>query len=538
MIWKFMKFEWRMLRADASALIVVALFVLLTVVALWSGLNGLKRQQATAREFVQQHEGLVNRLRRAIEEDEAQAKAKGEPLDPARMGPRYPSTTLIRLSEFQVSLPPLSLAPLGSDQSELYPTTYKRHSSDDAFLPSLPTVEARSLGGLLPERPVDNPLKLMLGRFDLGFVVLYIYPLVILALSFNLLAAERESGTLALLLAQPIRLRSLVLGKLAVRAALAFAVAVLLPALAIYASQKIIGLETNLVRLLLWTFALSAYGAFWFSLAVLVNARNYGAARNALTLFIGWIVIVIMIPALIGLLAQTLFPAPTGAAIAEAERAARFEAHSSVTGLVNRIISEMQDRYPIIEGREETMERYRRAVYIDLIEAPSESALLNRFLREHPEIPHRLTAYQLRMIGRRAHAEFVEQKLAPLLAWRHHQQQRQQWLISLTSLFSPALALQKAVSGIAGTDHTRHSRFLDQLDRRTRALNDLFLPKIYRNESVRAADFAGVKAFEFNEETNAMLTRRLLPELAPLTALPLLLSLFASRALRRFNAFV
>jgi ABC-2 type transport system permease protein len=185
-----------MLRAERTALFIALLFVLLTGIALWHSLSGLQRQQRAAQEFVQEHSGIVNRARHVIEENEQQAKAKGEPLEPAHIGPRHPLTALIRLSEFQVGLPPLSLAPLGSDQGELYPATYKYRWSDDDFVPSLPTTEARSLGGLLPERPVDNPLKWLLGRFDLGFVVVYLYPLVILALSFNLLAAERESGSL------------------------------------------------------------------------------------------------------------------------------------------------------------------------------------------------------------------------------------------------------------------------------------------------------------------------------------------------------
>jgi ABC-2 type transport system permease protein len=317
-----------------------------------------------------------------------------------------------------------------------------------------------------------------------------------------------------------------------------FVLAALLPALAIYAGQRIIGLETNLGRLLLWMFAVSAYGAFWFALAVWVNARNHGAARNALALFIAWIVIVIIVPALGGLLAQTLFPAPTGASIAESERAARFEAEHSVIGPIYRILSEMGDRYPIIEGKEETMERYRRATYTDVIEIPSESATLNRFLRERPEIPRHITAFQLRMIGRQARNASIEEKLAPLLAERHTQQQRQRLLITSASLFSPTPALQKAVSGIAGTDQTRHNRFLDQLDRYIRGLNELFLPRIYRNESARALDFERIKAFGFEEETNAALIRRLMPQFVILTILPLLMGLFAIRAMSHFSAIV
>jgi hypothetical protein len=62
--------------------------------------------------------------------------------------------------------------------------------------------------------------------------MIYLYPLAILALSFNMIAAEREAGALALVLSQPIRFRALVLGKLGVRALLVFSCGILVPTVA------------------------------------------------------------------------------------------------------------------------------------------------------------------------------------------------------------------------------------------------------------------------------------------------------------------
>ena len=52
---------------------------------------------------------------------------------------------------------------------------------------------------------VESPLNLMVGRFDLTFVVIYLLPLLVLALSFNVLSEEREQGTLALTCCSPCR---------------------------------------------------------------------------------------------------------------------------------------------------------------------------------------------------------------------------------------------------------------------------------------------------------------------------------------------
>jgi ABC-2 type transport system permease protein len=69
---------------------------------------------------------------------------------------------------------------------------------------------------------------LLSGRFDLAFVILYLYPLLILSLGYNLVSGEKEAGTLALTLSQPVALRTLVAGKVAMRFAFVLALAVAL----------------------------------------------------------------------------------------------------------------------------------------------------------------------------------------------------------------------------------------------------------------------------------------------------------------------
>jgi ABC-2 type transport system permease protein len=50
----------------------------------------------------------------------------------------------------------------------------------------------------------ENPVNLVFGAFDLAFVLAFLLPLLVIALSFNLISGEREQGTLALQQAQPI----------------------------------------------------------------------------------------------------------------------------------------------------------------------------------------------------------------------------------------------------------------------------------------------------------------------------------------------
>ena len=51
-----------------------------------------------------------------------------------------------------------------------------------------------------------------------AFVVLFLYPLLIFAVSFDLTATERDQGTLRMVLAQPVTLGDVIAGKMIVRA--------------------------------------------------------------------------------------------------------------------------------------------------------------------------------------------------------------------------------------------------------------------------------------------------------------------------------
>ncbi|HEV7443610.1 MAG TPA: ABC transporter permease subunit, partial [Steroidobacteraceae bacterium] len=130
-------------------------------------------------------------------------------------------------------LPATPLAALTIGQSDLLPSV----------LPLAPATLPSLQGSSEPE----NPHRLLIGRFDAAFVVVFLMPLLIIALTYALLAGERERGTLALLLAQPLSLRSLFAGKLAPRVLLVLALFGLLAALCL-----LTGHAAAWVRLGLW----------------------------------------------------------------------------------------------------------------------------------------------------------------------------------------------------------------------------------------------------------------------------------------------
>ncbi|MEM1118960.1 MAG: hypothetical protein AAGJ18_00840 [Bacteroidota bacterium] len=58
-----------------------------------------------------------------------------------------------------------------------------------------------------------NPMKLLTGNFDLSYVFVFLLPLLLIALFYDLYAAEKEGGTLSLLQAQSVSLNTILFSK-------------------------------------------------------------------------------------------------------------------------------------------------------------------------------------------------------------------------------------------------------------------------------------------------------------------------------------
>jgi ABC-2 type transport system permease protein len=185
-------------------------------------------------------------------------------------------------------LPPPPLAWLAIGQSDLYPTAY--------FGPEYDEVSQ-----------IANPLKLLAGHWDLGFTTVYLLPLFILALSFDLVASDRESGILQITLSQPVRARTILLARATTVALIVFgAVAIV----------YIVGVATSGVdfqdgmtaRALLAGVAIIVYAAFWLALAVGLNALGRSATDNALALATLWLCFVVLLPFAIDQIATKIHP--------------------------------------------------------------------------------------------------------------------------------------------------------------------------------------------------------------------------------------
>ncbi|MCI0601041.1 MAG: DUF3526 domain-containing protein, partial [Beijerinckiaceae bacterium] len=274
---------------------------------------------------------------------------------------------------------------------------------------------------------------------DCAFAVIYLLPLLALMTSFDLLAREKELGTLPLLLSTPVPLSHWLAVCFLVRASVFLGVVVL----AMAAGMLALGFESSapyaLSSLALWVALTVAYICFWFALSWLVNARGGSSAGNALLLASAWLILAIVLPAAINTAAKQAYPPPS-----------RIEFINSL--------------------RQASDESARRG-----------NQLLKDYLFDHPELVKGKQGTE-----GESHAEFysrllavnaaTEASIAP--AKRHFagQKERQLELISWLRFVSPAIVVQVAGNEVAGSDQARHRRFMDAADAHRLEVKQFFEP--------------------------------------------------------------
>lgn len=160
--------------------------------------------------------------------------------------------------------------------------------------PLLQAVTIRGLEGQKYDTDFENPSLLMSGNLDLGFVIIYLFPLVLIAMTFNLYSEEKELGTWRILAAQTSRKALFLLKKLVVRILFVFGVLFFLMFLASVTLQ--IPLEQNF-----WAIFLQSvlYLLFWSALCFWIISLQKNSNFNALTLISIWVVLTILFPALV-----------------------------------------------------------------------------------------------------------------------------------------------------------------------------------------------------------------------------------------------
>jgi len=365
--------------------------------------------------------------------------------------PRSPHLVGSEIAPRVASLPPgpLSLAAVG--QRDLLPQT--------VVLTTRPRVgePARDDG--------TSPSLRANGSFDLAFVFVFLLPLLVVSLAYDLLTGERERGTLALVLSQPISLRTFVFGKALARGSIVVGT-VLVLALGGALASGALAAEGGLLRLALYGALLTFYTAFWFLLALAIDAWGRTAAGNALSAVGAWLLLVVIVPGLASVAVDTAYPSPSRTELVTLARDAARNAESSASRL---------------DGD------HRRA--------PDPASMGRRSIEIQSAF---------------------EAEVAPVLARFRDQRTRQQTLVARVRFVSPAIVLHEGLSDVAGSSVTRHQHFTAQVEAFHAELKQFFASRLARGATLAAADYDAMPRFVYREAEGGELVARVLSSVVAL----------------------
>lgn len=469
--------ERALFRADHLDLLVTVILFVSVGYALVNGQSWLHKQQQAVHAAQTEESVRLQELKDNLGKIDAgglkPSKAYENPANAYWVGNRHAATYAV--------LPPAALAATAVGQSDLNPPYVK--------------VTAGNKDSFALNEEIENPSNLLIGNFDLAFVVVFLLPLLIIALSYNLLSAEREQGTLAITLTNPVPLWVLIAGKFAFRGGLVSLLMVSITVTGLIVIGTDLSSMDSLVRLAWWIALLFTYILFWFALAQAVNVLAKSSAQNALILTGLWIVILLILPTLISIAVNVAYPVPSRVAMVGLIRAAQTDATKET------------------------------------------DATVARFEQEHPEMTVKpvskgddTAASRKRVLVQQAAAD----RIAQIMAGYDRQLAQQQRIVDSLRFLSPAIVMQEALNAVAGTDNSRYQHLSGQVDAFHRVWQGFFLPKVLENTPLTLADYQHFPRFSYVEQASSETTRRLFAGLLGL-AVPIgLLCLFSVRRIRNY----
>ena len=447
--------EWRLFSREKQIWVMFVLFFALAVYAVQNGRERVEREQKATMQDGAKRRAFLDSLEQVAKKESAKLDSLKLPLEPPSWGARHPYFANFRAASY-ATLPVSTLAALSIGQSDLHAHALliRLDSEREVFDHD--------------ESDLKNPLKMKIGEFDFAFVIIYLLPLLVLALSFNLISSEREAGILSLMLSQPIALAEVVRVKILLRALILLGFAELVVVIAFVQSGTLA--EGHWARLLLMMLAVALYGLFWFSLAVFVSALGKSSAVNALILAACWLMIVVVIPSVLNGVANVVYPLPSRVSYVNAMRQAGEDAE-------------------------------RRS-----------AKRMEQFYQDHPELAKDTAArdndfgieYLLML-------EDIAQSTKAVRDDFNRAKHSQNTLIKTMQAISPAIVMQSLMNTLASTSDERYATFLAQARAFHKVWCDFFEPLIFQRKAF--TNYTQIPSFVYQEERESDVAMRTLQHL-------------------------
>ncbi len=307
-----------------------------------------------------------------------------------------------------------------------------------------------------------SPIEQLFGQLDLSFVWVFLLPLIIILVSFNILSLERETGRLPLIAAQPIKIWQWLLMKIGIR----FLTICGLLLLFTFALLTVFGIPVwehislfgQLILVLVF------YMAFWFFFGFAVNLAGYSSGKSLIILTGIWVLFVFLIPSIVNQLGKELHPIPSRLALVNNHQAA-----------YNAIESDL----------DKEMEALYRLHPDWYSEDPVTKDMSNS------------TGWNINYLAKQYIAQLKHQPVAE--AYEAQVDLKNEWSGGLRVL-SPAMIVQRALAHMAGTSTQYYRSFLKQAQEYANTYRQYVFKRLFTNHAFTVDEIKNLSKFKFDEQ--------------------------------------
>ncbi|MFT3701272.1 MAG: ABC transporter permease [Agriterribacter sp.] len=292
-----MHYEWLQLKRNKAFWLLTFIFLLISLYAAWYGNTEVKQQQRKIALVKDAIDNSMNVLGTQLQQHDS-AAWEYEPL--------YKTTFYNK---------PDGIAALAFGQRDLHKFVIEISEGTYYYNKYATGYSNKTLSG-----EIVNPQQQLAGHLDMSFVLIFLLPLYFILLTYNLLSAEKELGSLAILQIQSVSLRQLFFAKLLLR----WLIAVILVTALLCIAALITGAISNW-RFAIFIIATIVYSLCWAGVVSVITILKKSSGFNALLLISTWLFFCMLLPAAFNVFLTAAYPPVNKIALAAAVQKANSE---------------------------------------------------------------------------------------------------------------------------------------------------------------------------------------------------------------------
>jgi ABC-2 type transport system permease protein len=289
------------------------LFVLAVFYSLYNGFNLQNKQLNTLTIVEKESQESIGKTLKWFEEE------KKGPEDRPWIDITQPFWALLNTSTYTIKTPS-SLLPLGIGQSEQY-----------GFYKGITNWSSTFDNDMVEE--LSNPERLVNGNIDFSFLLIFLLPILLIILTYNIHGLEKDLGLDKLVVIQSSSIKKWIFARLVFYSSILILTITLLILLVAFFNNAFISQTVNVLQLIVLSII---YILIWSLIFFFVILKSKSSSAIAFKMISVWLLFCVIIPGMVHQLASIYYPVNYMTDYLDANRKEAYEVYDLSTGSLSK----------------------------------------------------------------------------------------------------------------------------------------------------------------------------------------------------------